>query len=75
MAAQLGKAILVQAWIGPGGFQEAEAPRFQDSQHMKVVRLSALRTCSLYPPRKYYWYSMLLKGESTPCPHIIQSPS
>jgi hypothetical protein len=31
-------------------FQEAEAPRFQDSRHMKVVRLSALRTGRLYPP-------------------------
>jgi len=30
----------------PWGFQEVEAPRFQDSRHMKVVRLSAL---SLYP--------------------------
>jgi len=30
-------------------FQEAEAPRFQDNRHMKVVRLSALRTGRLYP--------------------------
>jgi hypothetical protein len=29
-------------------FQEAEAPRFQDNRHMKVVR-SALRTGRLYP--------------------------
>ena len=28
----------------PRGFQEVEAPRFQDNRHMKVVRLSALRT-------------------------------
>jgi len=35
----------------PRGFQEDEAPRFQDSQHMKVVRLSALRTGQLYPPQ------------------------
>jgi hypothetical protein len=28
----------------PLGFQEAEAPRFLDNRHMKVVRLSALRT-------------------------------
>jgi hypothetical protein len=28
----------------PWVFQEAEAPRFQDSRHIKVVRLSALRT-------------------------------
>ena len=32
----------------PWGFQEVEAPRCQDNWHMKVVRLSALRTGSLY---------------------------
>ena len=32
------------------GFQEVQAPRFQDNQHMKVVRLSALHTGRLYPP-------------------------
>jgi hypothetical protein len=34
----------------PRGFQEVEAPRFQDNQHMKAVSLSALRTGRLYPP-------------------------
>ena len=33
----------------PWGFQEFEAPRFQDNRHMKVVMLSALRTSRLYP--------------------------
>ena len=33
----------------PWGFQETEAPRFKDSRHMKVVRLSALNTGRLYP--------------------------
>jgi hypothetical protein len=33
----------------PCGFQEVEAPRFLDSRHMKVARLSALRTGRLYP--------------------------
>ena len=33
----------------PRGFQEVEATRFQDNRHMKVVRLSALRTGRLYP--------------------------
>jgi len=33
----------------PCGFQEVEAPRFQDNQHMKVVRLSDLSTSRLYP--------------------------
>jgi hypothetical protein len=33
----------------PLGFQEVEAPRFIDNRHMKVVRLSVLRTGRLYP--------------------------
>jgi hypothetical protein len=41
-----GKAIPLQAW----GFQEVVAPRFLDNRHMKVVRLSVLRTGRLYPP-------------------------
>ena len=32
----------------PWGFQEVEVPRFQDSRHMKVVRLSAICTVRLY---------------------------
>jgi len=34
----------------PRGFQEFEAPIFQYNRHMKVIRLSALRTDSLYLP-------------------------
>jgi hypothetical protein len=37
-----------QSHYRPGRFQEVEAPRFQDSWHMKVVRLSALRTSRSY---------------------------
>ena len=51
----------------PRGFQEFEVPRFQDSRHTKVVRLSALRTGRLNL-RKYSWYSFLLEAESTPGP-------
>jgi len=29
---------------------KVEAPRFQDTRHMDVVRLSALRTGRHYPP-------------------------
>jgi hypothetical protein len=36
----------------PSGFQDVEAPRFHDNQHMNVVRLSALRTGRLYPAGK-----------------------
>jgi hypothetical protein len=37
----------------PWGFQEVEAPRFQDSRHMKVARLSALRPGRFYPQEKF----------------------
>jgi hypothetical protein len=39
----------ITSLVRPRGFQEVEAPSFQDNQHMKVVRLSALRTGRLYP--------------------------
>jgi hypothetical protein len=32
------------------GFQEVEAPRFQDNRLINEVMLSALRTGCLYPP-------------------------
>jgi len=34
------------------GFQEVEVLRFLDNRHMKVVRLSTLRTGRLYPTRE-----------------------
>jgi hypothetical protein len=43
------KAFPLQAWTGPLGFLEVEAPVFLDNRHRKVVRLSALRTGRLYP--------------------------
>jgi hypothetical protein len=33
--------------------QLAEAPRFQDNRHMKVVSMSTLRTGRVYPPGKF----------------------
>jgi len=33
----------------PRGFQEVKIPSFQDNRHMKVVRMSAIRTGRLYP--------------------------
>jgi len=41
-----GKAMPSQVWTGPEGSRRL---RLQYSQHMKVVRLSALRNCRLYP--------------------------
>ena len=46
----MGKSNPITGLDRPWGFQEVEVPRFQDSRHMKVVRLSALRTGRLYPP-------------------------
>jgi len=43
------KVIPLQAWTGPEGSRRLRFPRFQDIQHMKVVRLSALRIGGLYP--------------------------
>jgi len=42
------KAIPLQAWTGPEGFR-MRLPDFKKKGHMKVVRLSALRTGCLYP--------------------------
>jgi len=42
-------------------FQQVEAPRFQDSRHMNVVRLSALRTGRLSPKKIFLVF--LLEGE------------
>jgi hypothetical protein len=43
------KAIPVTGLERPWGFQEVQAPRFQDNRrHMKVVRLSAPCTGRLY---------------------------
>jgi len=39
----------LQARHSPWGFQEVEPPRFQDSRHIKLVRLSAPHTGRLYP--------------------------
>jgi len=44
------KATLVQNYYRPIRFQKVEAPRFLNSQHIKVIRLSALRTSRLYSP-------------------------
>jgi hypothetical protein len=44
-----GKSNPITGLDRPIGFQKFEAPRFHDSRHMKVVRLSALGPGRLYP--------------------------
>ena len=48
------------------GFQEVEAPRFQDNRHMKVFRLSALSTGRLYPQGNIP--GIILEADTTPVP-------
>jgi len=44
------KAIPVQAWTGPEGSRRLRFAEFLYNPNMKVARLSARRTGSLYPP-------------------------
>ena len=43
------KAVPLQAWTGPEGSRTLRFPDFKDNRHMKVARLSALRTGRFYP--------------------------
>ena len=61
------KVMPVQASRGSEGSRRFRLPDFKTNRPMKVVRLSAVRTGLLYPP-KYYWYSFLLEAESKPGP-------
>ena len=56
-----------KAWTGPWGSRRLRLAELLRNRHMKVVRLSALRTGRLYP-RRYFSYSFLLKTKSTPRP-------
>ena len=47
-----GKSILVQAWTGPQGNRSSRLSELLDNRHLKVVRLSDLRSGRLYPQKK-----------------------
>jgi hypothetical protein len=50
MLATTGYSNICTGLEWPLGFQEVEAPRFQDNRHMKEVMSSALDTGRFYPP-------------------------
>jgi len=43
-----GKAIPIQAWIGPGGSMSLRLPEFLENRHMNVAWLLDLRTGHFY---------------------------
>ena len=49
----------------PWGIQQVYAPRFQDNRHMRMVRLSALRTGRLIPGTHFYLRLRQPRGHST----------
>jgi len=46
-----GNAFPLQAWRGPCDSRRLRLPKFLDSRHMQVERLSALNAGRLYPSR------------------------
>ena len=49
MYGKKGKAVPLQAWIGPEGSRKLRFPDYMTQRHRMVVRLSVLRTGRLYP--------------------------
>jgi hypothetical protein len=63
------QAIRTQAWTGPLGLQEVEAPRISSlSAHECLNVVSPMQRLPLLP-RRFPWYSFLLETESNAGPY------
>ena len=49
-----GKAVPFEAWTGPWASKGLRPPEILNSRHMRVLRLSALRTSRLPPPKEVF---------------------
>ena len=61
-----GKGIPVQAWTGTKGSRRSRLPEGLDNRHMKVAKLSALRTGLFFPPRRdpsYSFFKRLIRPQ------------
>ena len=62
----VGTVIPLSAWLDLEESRRLRLPEFPQNLHMKMTKLTALRTSHLSAPRKNSWYLFLLETESTP---------
>ena len=62
------KAVPLQAWTGPRGFQEVKVPRIRDNGTGWRYGCQP-HAPAAFTPRKYSWYAFLLETVSTPGPY------
>ena len=61
----VGTVIPISAWLDLEDSRRLRLPEFPQNRHMKMTKLTALRTSRLFPPRKNCWHLFLLETEST----------
>jgi hypothetical protein len=62
-----GKTVPLQAWSDPEGFRKLRIPDFMTTAQHDDKVVSPYAPVA-FTPRKYNWYSFMLKAKSTPGP-------